>query len=175
MDKDWNVVDVLRHYRHDWLNKLQLIKGNLDIGRIEKVHNLIDEIVHQSKNESHLTNLNTELLTEKLLTFNWGKHPYILSFEVLAQGDWSDLEGDVLQLCEHIFEILDTSAKPGYDNQLLLTLNDNDGIRVEFDFQGDISENDQWLTMMKDFRKLYNEKIDHLEWDKYGCYICLSI
>ena len=34
--KEWNTVDVLRQVRHDWLNKLQLIKGNLDLNKMER-------------------------------------------------------------------------------------------------------------------------------------------
>jgi stage 0 sporulation protein B (sporulation initiation phosphotransferase) len=26
INKDWNKIELLRHVRHDWLNKLQLIK-----------------------------------------------------------------------------------------------------------------------------------------------------
>ncbi|WP_312471145.1 Spo0B domain-containing protein, partial [Neobacillus sp.] len=46
MGKEWDIVEVLRHSRHDWLNRLQLIKGNLDLNRIDRAKAVIDEIVN---------------------------------------------------------------------------------------------------------------------------------
>ncbi|MCD8502937.1 MAG: Spo0B domain-containing protein [Bacillaceae bacterium] len=35
MKKDWDdVLSVLKHSRHDWLNMVQLIKGNLALKKI---------------------------------------------------------------------------------------------------------------------------------------------
>ncbi|WP_082892657.1 Spo0B domain-containing protein [Rossellomorea aquimaris] len=35
MRENWGVVEALRHARHDWMNDLQLIKGNLDLNRLD--------------------------------------------------------------------------------------------------------------------------------------------
>ncbi|MBU9713987.1 Spo0B C-terminal domain-containing protein [Evansella tamaricis] len=176
MQKDWSVVDVLRHYRHDWLNKIQLIKGNLDIGRMERVHSLIDEVVLQSKNESHLTNMNAERLAERLLTFNWEEHPYVLSYEALSgQEDWSLVEDHVLELTNEIFYMFDQCAKGGYDNSLLLTLKDMEGIHLEFDFQGQILIDDNWNDKIEKLQKNYPSNIVKVEWDNQGCYISICL
>ena len=45
IEKEWNTVEVLRHARHDWLNKLQLIKGNLDLNELDRAKEIINEIV----------------------------------------------------------------------------------------------------------------------------------
>ena len=36
MRKEWDTIEVLKHARHDWLNKLQLIKGNLSLIKIDQ-------------------------------------------------------------------------------------------------------------------------------------------
>ncbi len=39
---EWNIVDLLSHSRHDWMNKLQLIKGNLSLQKYERVNDIIE-------------------------------------------------------------------------------------------------------------------------------------
>jgi len=45
MEKNWTTVELLRHARHDWLNKIQLIKGNMSIGKMDRVEAIIEEII----------------------------------------------------------------------------------------------------------------------------------
>lgn len=45
MDKNWTTIETLRQTRHDWLNKIQIIKGNLELNRIDRVKGIIDEII----------------------------------------------------------------------------------------------------------------------------------
>ena len=66
MEKEWDVVEVLRYARHDWLNKLQLIKGNLALNRLDRANEIIEEIVNESKHESKLTNINMRLFAALL-------------------------------------------------------------------------------------------------------------
>lgn len=32
----WSIVDALSHSRHDWMNKLQLIKGHLSLKKYDR-------------------------------------------------------------------------------------------------------------------------------------------
>ncbi len=34
MEKEKELLEILRHTRHDWLNVMQLIKGNLTLKKI---------------------------------------------------------------------------------------------------------------------------------------------
>ena len=45
MDKNWTTFEVLRQTRHDWLNKIQIIKGNLELNKIDRVKGYIEEII----------------------------------------------------------------------------------------------------------------------------------
>ena len=58
MKKDWNIVEVLRHARHDWLNRVQLIKGYISLNNIERVNKILDEIIADAYQESKLSNMN---------------------------------------------------------------------------------------------------------------------
>ncbi|RNA68732.1 Spo0B C-terminal domain-containing protein [Alteribacter keqinensis] len=138
MNRDWDPVDLLRHYRHDWLNHLQLIKGNLALGKTERVEVLLDEIIQQAKNESKLSNINGGLLAERLLTFNWEAHNFRLSFEVITDSCHLDTkEMEILHVTERLLEWFDHHCYAGADNHLIFVINEAEGVPViEFDFQG---------------------------------------
>ncbi|MDZ5712347.1 Spo0B domain-containing protein [Jeotgalibacillus haloalkalitolerans] len=64
-------LELLQHCRHDWMNKLQMIKGNLELSNIERATQIIDEMVIESRQEALLTGLGTPSFSEWLLTYNW--------------------------------------------------------------------------------------------------------
>jgi stage 0 sporulation protein B (sporulation initiation phosphotransferase) len=83
MNKKWDTIELLRHCRHDWLNQLQLIKGNLALNNVEKVNTIIDDIVQRTANETNLSNLQVDKLASYLLTVNWEAKPFVVDFEVI--------------------------------------------------------------------------------------------
>src|SRR4051794_12688895 len=87
MEKEWDIVEVLRHSRHDWLNRLQLIKGNLDLNRIDRAKAVIDEIIIEAQHESKLTNLKMPLFASLLLKSNWENPSFKLEYEVLQDPE----------------------------------------------------------------------------------------
>ncbi|MDG5786423.1 Spo0B domain-containing protein [Evansella sp. AB-P1] len=174
MGKDCDVVDVLRHYRHDWLNKLQLIKGNLEIGRVEKVESLIEEVIQQSKNESDLTNMNIQKVAKRLLTFNWERHPYLLSYEILTRKkDWDKVEDFVLKVLDDVVYLLDQYAVFGDSNQLFIIFRDDiNKYELELDFHGHLNIIDEGFGKgIHQIKEQYGALIRNLEWDKHGCYL----
>ena len=54
MDKNWTTIETLRQTRHDWLNRIQIIKGNLELNKIDRVKGIIDEIIIETQNEARL-------------------------------------------------------------------------------------------------------------------------
>ncbi|WP_246940811.1 Spo0B C-terminal domain-containing protein [Bacillus pinisoli] len=149
-EKDWNIVDILRHSRHDWLNKLQLIKGNLALQRVDRVKEIIEEIVIETQNEAKLTNLQLPNLAGYLLTYNWDSHHFSLEFEVL--GDTYNLEHVdelIKDWCKQFFTILDQSVQNGTENHLSISIHPTDTeVRFFFDFSGTIIDTgllSEWL------------------------------
>ncbi|ADU29746.1 sporulation initiation phosphotransferase B [Evansella cellulosilytica] len=176
MTKEWDVVEVLRHYRHDWLNKLQLIKGNLDIGRLEKVDSLIDDVIRQTKNESHLSNMNVKHLATRLLTFNWEEHPFVLHFEVInGKENWQPAETKVMSILEALFTFFNEHAKQGYDNQLYLTLKDLNGIEIEIDYHGQLSKITAFQEDLRKFKESFSSVIAELESEENSIYIHIKM
>jgi stage 0 sporulation protein B (sporulation initiation phosphotransferase) len=148
--KEWKVVDVLRHSRHDWLNKLQLIKGNLALDRTERAKEIIEEIVIEAQNEAKLTNLQLNTLAGYLMTYNWDSHHFTLEFEVLGNTyNLSKYDESMQDWCEKFFNVLDVSVLNGGGNHLSISIHTMDTeVRFFFDFSGTITDSNkvkEWL------------------------------
>jgi stage 0 sporulation protein B (sporulation initiation phosphotransferase) len=136
MRKKWDTVEVLSHSRHDWLNKIQLIKGNLALNNVEKVHAIIEDIVQQSTNESNLSNLHANNFASYLLTVNWEGKPFVVEFEVFNSGvHLSKYDEMLTEWFTQFFLTLEDVVCEAEENNIMLSfqlLNDEQSISVDF-------------------------------------------
>lgn len=151
MIKNWNTVEVLKHSRHDWLNKIQLIKGNLTLQKMDRVHTIIEEIVIDAQNESKLTNLQMPFFAAFILTYNWESRKCKLDFEVLSEGrDLTKYDQVITNWCVQFFTILENNTDHFGENHLTISIDcSNENVRFFFDFSGiiiDTKKLDNWLT-----------------------------
>ncbi|MFJ7727091.1 Spo0B C-terminal domain-containing protein [Neobacillus sp. NPDC097160] len=138
MERDWDIVEVLRHSRHDWLNKLQLIKGNLDLNRIDRAKAVIDEIVIEAQHETKLSNLHMPLFASLLLKSNWINPSFKLEYEVLLESESIKVDDGIMTSWTTLFfSCLNEAIEPFQENHLSITIEpQSDGIRFFFDFSG---------------------------------------
>lgn len=164
MRKEWNAVDILRHSRHDWLNKLQLIKGNLALERIDRVNEIIEEIIMDTKNESKLTNLKAPQLAALLMLFNWEERHFFLEFEVLGdERNLSHLDEEITSWCIGFFKKINKIIKPFAENNLILSIQLSEKeIRFIFDFRGIIEDKSKMLNYLEDQKNgTFIKVLDH--------------
>lgn len=153
MGKEWTTVEVLSHTRHDWLNKLQLIKGNLSLNKVERVKEIIDEIVIEAQQETLLTNLKVPQFAALLLTYNWENHPIHLDYEIaeitLHKKELVD-DNHLTQWTNLFLGELKSAVKAFHENYLTITIEQQrEGIRFFFDFSGIITEKAQLLLFLE--------------------------
>ncbi|MFO1443082.1 sporulation initiation phosphotransferase B [Bacillus sp. Bva_UNVM-123] len=142
MNKNWNTIEVLRHARHDWLNKIQLIKGNLSLNKVDRVKEIIDEIIVETQQEAKLSNMKIPQFASLLLTYNWENHPFQVEYDVLDYTicDYLDDELLVKWTCS-FFSCLNATVKKFNENHLSVTIApQKEGVRFFFDFRGIITE-----------------------------------
>ncbi|WP_198520860.1 Spo0B C-terminal domain-containing protein [Alteribacter populi] len=176
MTKEWHPVELLRHYRHDWLNQMQLIKGNLSLGKTERVEVLLNEIIEQARNEARLSNTNGEHLAEYLLTFNWEHHNFHLNFEVVSEPrDLKAKQMRILNVIKRLFTWFDRHCYSGADNHLLFVMSEEDGIPViDFDFQGKLNIEVLSLEELEEVVSVTEEvEIKEIEMGQTECFIRL--
>lgn len=151
MNKNWSTIEVLKHTRHDWLNKIQLIKGNISLNKMDRVKAIIEEIVIDAQNETHLTNLQIPTFAALIMTLNWEPHKYQLDYDVV--GDIRNLSNYDLKLtewCSQFFAILEEAVDDMGENHLSLTIDCSlEETRFFFDFSGILKDREyltNWLT-----------------------------
>ncbi|WP_066063835.1 Spo0B C-terminal domain-containing protein [Neobacillus soli] len=138
MGKEWDIVEVLRHSRHDWLNRLQLIKGNLDLNRMDRAKAVIDEIVIETQHETKLSNLNMPMLAALLLKSNWENPSFKLEYEVLQDSVSLHMDDGLMTNWTNLFfSCLNEGIEAFQENHLSITIEpQSTGIRFFFDFSG---------------------------------------
>ncbi|WP_285765532.1 Spo0B domain-containing protein [Peribacillus sp. SI8-4] len=139
MNKNWTTIETLRQTRHDWLNKIQIIKGNLELNRIDRVKGIIDEIIIETQNEARLSSLNLPKFTEMLLTSNWNNGSFYCEYEIIDvfQGS-ADVDELMYRWTTDYFTILDKSLDPAFENVLSVSMGKKqmDSMRCSFHLQG---------------------------------------
>lgn len=99
-----DVIKVLRHYRHDLLNHLQIIQGYLSMGKTDKVKSKVTEYLQLLDEERKLVNLNAPLFALSLIQFDSLHTNFRLTYHI--HTDNKDLQ--------HLDEVLESST-----NQLM--------------------------------------------------------
>lgn len=123
MNEKWTIIDALSHSRHDWLNRLQMVKGNLSLGKVEEIHMLIDRFVQEARQESNLMGLSMPLFSEWILTYNWKQQPCLLEYEVLGKlHNLSHLDETVCTWTNQFFLMLQHSLDVYVENYVCITI-----------------------------------------------------
>ncbi|GER66202.1 sporulation protein [Weizmannia acidilactici] len=138
--ENWTTVEVLRHARHDWLNKLQLINGYASLNNMEKVKDIVEDIILEAQQESKLSNLHLPKFAELLLTYNWEGHPFRLEYEILdADKRLLPEDGRLYGWMKSFLACVEEMADPYGDNLLSLTFGTpQSAARFFFEFSGTI-------------------------------------
>ncbi|MGZ0086553.1 Spo0B C-terminal domain-containing protein [Caldibacillus thermoamylovorans] len=138
MEKRWTVIEVLRHARHDWLNKIQLIQGHLALNKVERVKEIIEGIVVEMQQEARLTNLKAERFAELIMTYNWEPRPVSLEYEITGgEADLSPYDERLSEWCEAFLRLLEAQADAETENHVCVSVDLSDGRTALFvDYRG---------------------------------------
>ncbi|MGG3957292.1 Spo0B C-terminal domain-containing protein [Bhargavaea massiliensis] len=150
MEKRWTIVEALRHSRHDWLNKIQLIKGNLSLQRIDRVNEIIQQIIIEAENEAKLTNLQTAQFAELLMTYHWQARHIQLEYEVLGEPrPLHAYDHMLVTWCHSFLHMLEECSSPHVENYVTITIDlTGRDVRLFFDYRGMLHEHEkvkEWL------------------------------
>ncbi|WP_246218397.1 Spo0B C-terminal domain-containing protein [Litoribacterium kuwaitense] len=152
--KNWSHEELIRYYRHDWLNTLQMIRGNLQLNHIDQVERIIDEALFKVVNEEKLFRMKTPRFTEYLVTFSLVPHFCRLDYEVF--GDVRAIPDLDQQLC-HLFasfmNLIERSVNPNTQPWVSLSLEFTDTVvYCNIAFEGKLTDPralQKWMTPYK--------------------------
>ncbi|WP_181349710.1 Spo0B domain-containing protein [Thalassobacillus sp. CUG 92003] len=86
MGQSEDIIHLLRHKRHDWMNHLQLVQGYAAMGKQDEVVDKVKSLIAEAEQERKLLNANAPHFTLWLLSFNWYHDNYRLSYTVDKDG-----------------------------------------------------------------------------------------
>ncbi|KAB8134738.1 hypothetical protein F9U64_11420 [Gracilibacillus oryzae] len=116
------VIELLRHYRHDNLNDLQLVMGYLQLGKQEKAQAKINEIIAKANNERQLDRLQLPETMLWLYKKNWFSENLSLEYRIEISDETASFSDNSLkQKLEKIFaELADFQQEFQYYHAILL-------------------------------------------------------
>lgn len=113
-DKQITLTEALRFARHDFMNQLQLIRMNLELGRVDDAKLVIDAYASRMKELAELNKLGLPKLYEWIQTAPW-KYP-ALNPEFSCKGEQVDnrFDSPAAHILDKLFGELNKRINP-YD------------------------------------------------------------
>jgi stage 0 sporulation protein B (sporulation initiation phosphotransferase) len=143
MNKNWTTVEVLRQARHDWLNKIQIIKGNLELNKIDRVKGYIEEIIIETQQDARLSSLKMPRFSELLMTANWNNWTFDCEYEIFEVFEgFQALDELMYQWTYQYFCLLEQQLDPFTENIITICLDENEemDMRCSFHLQGKLKD-----------------------------------
>ncbi|KGX89200.1 Spo0B domain-containing protein [Pontibacillus litoralis] len=106
------VTKLLRHYRHDWMNELQIVHGYAAMNKMDKVQEKLDEIIANSREEAKLMSLQAPYFALWILQCNMLNDNCKLTYQIEAEEDWSEFDQELVNQCEAVVQIIQACISP---------------------------------------------------------------
>lgn len=160
-------VRLLRYYRHDFMNDLQIVHGYLSIGQIDKVKDKVDQIIVNSNEERKLINSEAPHFILWILQFN-GLHTNIkLDYGInLEQSNIQSIDHQLVDLSRCIVEGVDKYCDINelYDINIVLTgQRENPHVSFAFSITGHFSQIDSIMDFIKRIANFSPIKLEKTE------------
>ncbi|WP_067727287.1 Spo0B domain-containing protein [Oceanobacillus damuensis] len=110
------IVQMLQHYRHDLMNRLQIVQGYLSMGKAEKAEEKLNEALHYYNEERKLMSLNVPEFMLWILKFNSNFNNFRLNYTIQAVNKNMHLSDSIL--LGNCIDIMDSCTEE-LDSQVL--------------------------------------------------------
>lgn len=130
-----DVIQLLRHYRHDLMNHLQIVQGYLSMGKTEKVQTKIKDYMLHLQEESKLVNLNAPAFALYLLQFDSLHTNFRLTYHIDTENkDLQSVDQQLVESCQQLMENLEKASDETALYELDIQLYDAASAVVELAF-----------------------------------------
>ncbi|WP_010531117.1 Spo0B domain-containing protein [Lentibacillus jeotgali] len=155
--KETDVIQILRHYRHDLMNHLQIIQGYLSMGKTDKVQKKLKDYMGQLQEEGRVVNLNAPKFALYLLQFNFLHTNFRMTYHIrTANKSLQSVDELLAERCEKVMKTIVKLSDEMQLYELVISLFDvdQDMIGLEFAVNGKFPDNRALI-----------ETMESLDWD----------
>lgn len=143
--REEDVLHILRHYRHDLVNHLQIVQGYLSMDKPDKARSKIESFMDLMEGERKLVNLEAPKFALYLIQFDTIYQNFRLSYTIhTIRTDLYQLDDILKEQCRYVMGQITEAADKMELYMVHLQLNDmkdQSGVEVKLSIQGDfISE-----------------------------------
>jgi hypothetical protein len=102
-DHNLRLIHLFNHYRHDWMNEIQLVYGYVKLKKYDKLEALMETIRTKVQHESHISKLGVPELVVYLFSSQAGEKELKLDVEMKQEIHLNELQiaGEEFKDCEH--------------------------------------------------------------------------
>ncbi|MFC4403981.1 Spo0B domain-containing protein [Gracilibacillus xinjiangensis] len=156
--EDREVIELLRHYRHDNLNDLQLVMGYLQLGKPEKAQSKINEIIEKANRERQLDRLQIPKTMLWIYKKNWFSENVSLDYHIDMDDRTVSLSDDLLkQRLERIFADLSAFRKEFEHYHAVLVI--QNGPQLQLSIEGEWMNQGTLIEKLRDNKYLDNVQV----------------
>lgn len=133
------IIALLRHKRHDWMNQIQLIQGYASLGKQDQLVEQLNQVKEEAEQERRLLNSHSPQFTLWMLTFNYEVQQYRLRYELKEDIDLSRHDLNLLANGKKLFELMQDHKVDGELYEGTVTLYKGDlpsAIGVSWEWDG---------------------------------------
>jgi stage 0 sporulation protein B (sporulation initiation phosphotransferase) len=112
--KQFSITEALRFARHDFMNQLQLIRMNLELGRVEDAKTVIDAYASRMIELAELNKLGLPKLYEWIQTAPWIYPGLNLEFSCKGEKVDERIDSPAIEILDRLFGELKNRLNP-YD------------------------------------------------------------
>ncbi|MDC3412461.1 Spo0B domain-containing protein [Aquibacillus sp. 3ASR75-11] len=165
--KENEVIDILSHYRHDYLNQLQLIQGYVMMGKTDKVQQKLNEIVALAHEERKLSNLHIPKTALWIIRFNSLHTNMRFDYQVKdIQLPLSDVDDEVYRHCVRTVETVEwySDQMEMYNGNITIRQDNQNNVWLDFLIMGIFSNKDEMVEELSGMSFLHH--VTYKEVDK---------
>jgi hypothetical protein len=140
------MIDLINHYRHDWMNDIQLLFGYISLKKYDKLDDCMDKIRSKAQQESSAAKLGIPSLVAFFISFRLHYHHLSLELEMEQDINLGALPLDneqVSQLVRETVKLFDKFALPLSDEPNVLSIQfdlEDDALLFDLIYRGGFNE-----------------------------------
>ncbi|MCA0969946.1 Spo0B domain-containing protein [Halobacillus litoralis] len=101
------IITLLRHKRHDWMNQIQLIQGYASLGKQDRLLDQISQVKDEAEQERRLLNSRSPAFTLWLMSFNYELEQFRLTYELKENIDLSRHDSTLLAYGKKLLQLME--------------------------------------------------------------------